>query len=197
MALLGMRSGRYKRGAVVGRICAWLLLVLPIGGTHLLAQSAPSPEYQVKAAFLFHFTQFAEWPPEAFAEAEQPFVIGVLGDDPFGSYLDETVLGEAVDTHAMVVRRYRRVEDVEACHILFISQSEADRLAQILTRLQDRAMLTVSDVPRFTERGGIIEFVMEDNKIRLRINVEAARAAEVTISAKLLRLADIVSPQTG
>jgi hypothetical protein len=168
-------------------LSAWLLS----GG--LSAQPEPPGEYQLKAVFLFNFAQFVEWPPQAFADAQTPLVIGVLGRDPFGAYLDETVRDEKVNGRSLTVQRYRRVEEIGACHILFISRSEADRLGQILASLKDRNILTVGDADGFTERGGMIRFVIENNKIRLRINLNAAKAARLTISSKLLRPAEIAA----
>jgi hypothetical protein len=156
---------------------------------------APTPaEYQLKAVFLFNFAQFVEWPPEAFQGSHAPLIIGVLGEDPFGVYLDETVRGEKVNDRPLVVQRYRRIDEMKACHILFISRSEANQLEPIITSLKGRHILTVGDAVGFAQRGGIIRFVTEKNKIRLRINLEAAKAAHLTISSKLLRPADIVAP---
>ncbi|HET6568642.1 MAG TPA: YfiR family protein [Rhodothermales bacterium] len=186
----------YERSARRGRgLAHWLvlatLLVASIETT--AAQTTPSPEYQVKAVFLYHFTEFVTWPRSAFPEAQAPLVIGVLGDDPFGAYLDETVRGEMVNGHPLVVRRYDRVEQVEGCQILFVSPSEAGRLGRILSRTSDRPLLTVGDTDDFARDGGIIQFVTVRGKIRLRINVDAARSAGLTISSKLLGLADIVT----
>lgn len=158
------------------------------GGVDLPVQSAPTAEYQIKAVFLFNFAQFIEWPPTAFPERQTPFVIGVLGQDPFGSYLDETVRGEKVNNRPLTVRRYRRVEEIQTCHVLFISRSEAGRLDQILANLKYRNILTVADVESAASSGVMIRFVTQQNKIRLRINPEAAKAANLTISSKLLRL---------
>lgn len=173
----------------------WLVMcaLLLSGGLDLSAQTAPAPEYQVKAVFLFNFAQFVDWPPQAFLESKTPIVIGILGEDPFGAYLDETVRDEKVNDRSLTVQRYRRVEEIEVCHILFISRSEADRLGQILASLKDRNILTVGDADGFTERGGMIRFVIEKNKIRLRINLEAAKAGRLTLSSKLLRPAEIVA----
>jgi len=150
-------------------------------------------EYQLKAVFLFNFAQFVEWPSSAFPEPQTPLVIGVLGADPFGAYLDETVRGETVNNHPLAVQRYRRVEEITTCHILFVSRPEQDHLAQLLVSLKGRSILTVGDAERFTARGGMIRFVTDHNRIRLRINVEAAEAANLNISSKLLRPAEIVS----
>jgi len=179
---------------------AWLIssLLLTLLGTEreLPAQTPASREYSVKAVFLFNFAQFVEWPTTAFHEAETPLVIGVLGEDPFGAYLDETVRGEKVNNRPLVIERYHRVEEIKTCHILFISRSETDRLEKIFTALKGRNILMVGDSDRFCGRGGTIRFVTEKNKTRLRVNLEAAKAANLTISSKLLRPAEIVTPET-
>jgi hypothetical protein len=165
-------------------VCASLFcreLVLPV-------QSAPAAEYQVKAVFLFNFAQFVDWPASAFPQSQTPLVIGVLGQDPFGPYLDETVRGERVNNRPLTVRRYRRVEEIQTCHVLFISGSEADRMDQILASLKYRKILTVADAEGAAGARVMIRFVNQQNKIRLRINAEASRAANLTISSKLLRL---------
>jgi hypothetical protein len=156
-------------------------------------QSAPSREYQVKAVFLFNFTQFVDWPPAAFPEDTAALVIGVLGDDPFGPYLDEIVRGEQVNNRRLTVRRYRRPEDISACQVLFISRSEDRNLGKVLTAVKGSDVLTVSDADEFALRGGMIQLATEKGKIRLKINVDAARASSLTISSKLLRSAEIVA----
>jgi hypothetical protein len=150
-------------------------------------------EYQIKAVFLFNFAEFVEWPPEAFPDPQTPLIIGILGNDPFGPYIDEAVRGEKVNNRPMEIRRYSRIEDIEACHILFISQSEADRMEDILEHLKGRNVLTVSDADGFSKLGGMIRMVVENSKVRLKINLEAAKQAHLKISSKLLRPAEIVS----
>ena len=162
-----------------------------------LAWSAPTEltatrEYQVKAVFLFNFTQFVEWPADAFAHANTPLVIGVLGEDPFGAYLDETVRGETVNGRPLIVARYRRVQEIGDCQILFISRSETEQLEQILASLVGKPVLTVGDVEGFARRGGMIDLATVSGRIELRINLEAAKAARLTISSKLLRPARVV-----
>lgn len=181
-------AGQWGRGCLL----AWCALGLAMG-----ARAATLSEYQLKAVFLYNFAQFVDWPPRAFPTEQTPLVIGVLGEDPFGASLDEAVRGETVHGRPLVVQRFRRVEEVEACHVLFVSRSESGRLEHILARLRGRSILTVSDADGFTEFAGMIRFVTENNKIRLRINVEAARAADLTISSKLLRPAQIVSSAKG
>ena len=178
--------------ASAGTWCVvWGLLFL--GGLDASAQTAPSREYQIKAVFLFNFAQFVEWPATAFAGPSSPIVIGVLGESPFGAYLDETVLGEKVNNRPVEVQRYSRVEDIKTCHILFISRSEAGQLEQILVSLKDRSLLVVGDGDDFARRGGMIRLATIQNKVRLIINVDAAQVANLTISSKLLRSAEILT----
>ncbi len=118
----------------------------------------------------------------------------MLGDDPFGGFLEATLRGEHRGARPFEVRRFQRVDDIKTCDILFISQSEGDRVDEILATLKSRPILTVSDGEAFAERGGMIRFVTESNRIRLKINLQAAQAAHLTISSKLLRVAEIVTP---
>lgn len=185
-----MTPGRVR----MGRVWGFLFVLLFLGRCDLPAQTAPSSEYQLKAIFLFNFTQFVQWPAKAFPEIQAPLVIGVLGDDPFGGYLDAAVRGESVNTHSLTVQRYRRVEDIKECHLLFISSSESTRMKEILTALKDRPILTVGDVESFSVHGGMVRFVIEKGRIRLRINEDKAKTAELTISSKLLRLAGTGGP---
>jgi hypothetical protein len=169
-------------------------VLLLVRGAGLAGQTAQAPEYQVKAVFLLNFAQFVDWPADAFPDADTPVVIGVLGDDPFGGVLDQTVRGERLGGRSFQVRRYQRVDEIKICHILFIARSEESRPEGILAGLKNRPILTVSDVDGFAERGGMIRFVTDRNRIRLQINPPAAEAAHLTISSKLLRLAEIVTP---
>ena len=172
----------------------FLLALLTAGGPSLRAETPVSKEYQVKAIFLFNFAQFVKWPRAAFARAGEPFRIGILGDDPFDAFLDETVKGEKVDGHPLIVQRYTSVEEAKDCQILFISRSESERMENILAGLNGRAIITVSDIEGFIKSGGIIRFVTEENKVHFRINPEAAKRARLTISSKVLRLAEISEP---
>jgi hypothetical protein len=150
-------------------------------------------EYDVKAVFLLNFTRFIEWPAQGPAENDKPFVIGILGVDPFGHRLDEAVRGETVNGRPFVVKRLREIEDASGCDAVFVSRSEAEHVRDIVKQLDGQAVLTVSDIPDFAENGGIVGLVRDHNKIRLHINVEASKAANLTISSKLLRPALIVS----
>jgi hypothetical protein len=150
-------------------------------------QAAQANEYQVKAAFLFNFAKFVEWPANAFSNTTTPFVIGVLGHDPFGSYLDDIVRGERVNNRPLTVQRYRQVGEIKDCQILFISRSESDHIDQIISSLKYRKILVVTDA-NGGNSGVIIRFVNEGNRIRFKIDVQAAKAANLVISSKLLRL---------
>lgn len=158
------------------------------------AQAPPPTEYDVKAVFLFNFSQFVDWPAAAFADGRSPLVIGVLGRDPFGATLDEIVRGETVNGRPLVVRRYQSFEQIDTCHILFIDRSQDSQLDAIVAALKNRSILTVGDFDGFARRGGMIRFVTVGNRIRLRVNLTAAQEAQLTISSKLLRPAEIVEP---
>src|SRR5207244_3549829 len=129
------RNNGLKGWSRIGLVMSAMLLA---GALESLAQTEPSREYQVKAVFLFNFAQFVDWPTQAFAQAQTPLVIGVLGEDPFGAYLDETVRGEKANRRPLSVQRYRQVAEIKTCHVLFISRSETDRLEQILAGLKGR-----------------------------------------------------------
>ena len=174
----------------------FLLSLLMCKVLFLSAQTlAPAPrECQVKAVFLYNFTHFVEWPASSFSTDQAPLVIGILGENPFGSYLQETVSGEKVNGHPLVVQYYKKLEEVQACQILFISMSETNKLEQILAGLKGRNLLTVSDAASFLQEGGMIRFFIKSNKIQLQINLEATKTANLVISSKLLRLAEIFVP---
>jgi len=158
--------------------------------------AAPS-EYQVKAVFLFNFSRFVEWPAAAFTSPSDPFVVGVFGHDPFGADLDEVVKGETVNGRPLVVRRVQSAAEARECQILFIHQSEGPRLTEVLSALDRRSTLTVSDVPGVAQRGVMIRLVTERGRVRMRIDVESARAAALVISSNLLRSAEIVQDKAG
>jgi hypothetical protein len=185
---MGLRSHAFHRALLP----AWGIFLWLVAAPALAAPPAATSEYQLKAVFLFNFAQFVEWPATGFPAPDAPLVIGVLGTDPFGSTLDEVVRGEAVGSHRLEVRRYSRLEDIGPCQILFVGASEAARLEQVITRLEDRPILTVSDLEGSAVHGVMIRFTPENGRIRLRINLEAARKAGLQLSSKLLRRAEIV-----
>ena len=140
-------------------------------------------------AFLFNFAKFVAWPPEAFAEASSPIVIGILGENPFGGDLERTIRNKTISSRSLEVKEIRSLLEATNCHVLFISTSEKQRLTEIIQGLRGASVLTVGETERFTEAGGMINFVLEENKVRFRINDEAAKSAKLKISSKLLSLA--------
>ncbi|MBN1418424.1 MAG: YfiR family protein, partial [Planctomycetes bacterium] len=128
-------------------------------------------EYRVKAAFLFNFAKFTEWPASAFLDAGSPIVIAVLGQDPFGPILEATVEGKRIGGRAIVVRRFARPEDLEPAHILFAGTLERGRTAAVLLALSKSPTLTVGDDEGFIHAGGMVRFVRRDNKVRFQIDV--------------------------
>lgn len=174
--------------------CLYASLLMACPASFVSAQTSALPEYQVKAAFLFNFTQFVEWPSSSFSTSQAPMVIGIFGKDPFGSYLKETVAGEKVNGHPLVIQHYSNIEDIRTCHILFINETEAHKVKQVIESLKERSILTVSDKPDFMKNGGMIRLYIENNKTKLRINPKATEAANLVISSKLLRIAEIFVP---
>jgi hypothetical protein len=172
-----------------------LLFVLLFSAS--VSTAAPLSEYRVKAVFLFNFAQFVDWPPEAFRGPEAPFVIGILGDDPFGAELDAVVQGETVGQRRLLVERYRTVAELRNCNILYIGRTEIGNLAQILAALRGRSVLTVSDTETDDQAGVIIRLLNQRSHIRMQIDVGAAKRSNLTISSKLLRPAEIVNAGEG
>jgi hypothetical protein len=158
---------------------------------------AQTKEYQVKAAFLYNFAQFVVWPETSFTNADEPFRIGVLGDNPFGKDLVETVRGETIHGRPMTIQESRRAESLTNCQIVFITNAEAGHLDEIFAKLGSRPVLTVSEIPGFTQRGGVINFYREGSKVRFEINPDAAEKNGLKIGSELLTLGKIVHPGTA
>jgi len=154
----------------------------------LHGQTPKPTEYEVEAAYLSNFGRFVEWPPRA-GSANDPFYVCVLGQDVFGPLLDAALKGEAIGGAPMVARRLSGVEEAAGCRILFINASKDSQLVAALTALGKSNILTVSDVPAFTRRGGMIQFVLEGNRVRFEINLAAAQRAGLTLSSELLKVA--------
>jgi hypothetical protein len=171
--------------SLFGLIVLWPALL----GSPGRAQPAPPSEYELKAAFIFNFARFIEWPPKAFSSPTAPFIIGILGQNPFHNDLQKTIGAKTVDQHRLVILELNSPSSATNCHIVFISTSETARLTPILQGLKGASVLTVGEMDRFTESGGMINFVQEGTKIRFQINNEAAIRAGLKISSKLLSLA--------
>lgn len=153
----------------------------------------PLSEYQVKAAFLYNFAKFVEWPTASSAGVPE-LVIGIWGDDPFGAVLDNVVRGKTVSQRPLLIRRLTRMEEARSCQVLFVSRSEQERLSPLLEILRGQPVLTVSESDRFAQRGGMINFILVNENVKLEINPNAATAAKLKIKSNLLSLAKIVNP---
>jgi hypothetical protein len=177
----------FQRGwaALAGVVFALAFFVT----TGLLAQQPRPNEYQVKATYLYNFGRFVKWPGTVPAGKGDSFSVCVIGQDPFGSILDSTLAGEALDGKPVVLRRISKPQDAGECRILFISSTEEKHLSEILTALNQSGVLTVSDMPGFTRRGGMIQFVLEGDRVRFEINLASAESARLVLSSELLKVA--------
>jgi hypothetical protein len=192
-----LRSGLRRAISWVLRGCcpavAVVLLALAFFGvTGLLAQQSKPSEYQVKATYLYNFGRFVKWPGTVPAVKGDSFPVCVLGQDPFGTILDSTLAGEALDGKPVALRRIAKPQDAGECRILFISATEEKHLKDILTALDESGVLTVSDMPGFTRRGGMIQFVLEGDRVRFEINLASAESARLVLSSELLKVASSV-----
>ncbi|MFN3650894.1 MAG: YfiR family protein [Armatimonadota bacterium] len=154
------------------------------------AEAQDPREYSIKAAYLYNFARYVDWPQQALPENGN-LVVGVIGKDPFGPALN-TLSGKNVKGRNVVVRRFDTPREASRCHVLFIPESERSRLPQILEAVKDESVLTVSDISGFARSGGMINFKSEDNRIRFEINPGAAERAKLSLSSQLLKLAKVV-----
>lgn len=190
----GCRSKRFRIAL------ALLAALLHVGGTRSVSAQNPSPnEYAVKAAFLFHFAQFVDWPDGTFRETNSPLVYCTIGEDPFHGALEVSLVGKKMGAHSFQVRHARQTEDIQGCHVLFIGESEKAILPKLTATLKGNSILIVGESNRFVQDGGMIGFCFEENKIRFEINLESAEKAHLGISARLLALAKSVigGPKRG
>ena len=184
-ALLRARSGMTAARKILRRpLCAAVFLLIPL----LHSEPSIDTEQRVKATFLFNFAQFVDWPDSALPARGAPFVIGILGKDPFNTFLDELVRGQTIKERKLEIRRLKRMEEINECQVVFVSDSEQARFDRVIARCGTNSILTVGEGDQFARRGGMIAFVPAGNKVRFRINREAAESASLSISSKLLRL---------
>jgi hypothetical protein len=170
-----------------------------LAASSLAAQNARPHEYELKAVYLFNFAKLAVWPDIAGSSKSESFAICVLGEDPFGPFLDTVISGENIGGKAVVARRISDPRDAAACRVLYVSSSEEKRLKQILITLNRARVLTVSDMPQFSQRGGMIQFVADNNKVRFEVNLRNTSDSGLTLSSELLKVAAavITSPPPG
>ena len=164
-----------------------LLAALPFALVAPIKAGPPLPnEYAVKAVFVYNFSRFIDWPRQAFDSAGEPFIIGIVGEDPFGPLLAEAIQGEFYRGRPIQIRHFRGPGDIGRCHLLFISQANA-----ILASVAGRNVLTVGETEAFLDHGGMIAVIAEQNRVRLRINPASLRTVNLSVSSKLLQVADI------
>jgi hypothetical protein len=177
-------------------LCLPLVLCIAVSGVVAGAESPAPTMHQVQAAFLFNFAKFVTWPDDAFQRSENSLIIGVLGEDPFGAVLEETIRDKTVMGKKLAVKRFVRIQDAVNSHILFLSSSEESHLPHILKVLEKNTVLTVSDMEQFGERGGMVAFTVEDQKVRFNVNVDAVERAGLKMGSQLLKLAKIVGDKS-
>jgi len=196
------KAGRRRMLATIGRIrlfsfratgaLAALLLAAALGAPRCFAQATTPDEYQVKAAFLYNFPKFIDWPPGAFPDSSSPFTICLLGRDPFGRSLEDLVLNKTINGRHTAIAHAQRVGGCPVCQIIFVSSQESSHLAEITVALRGRNVLLVGESEEFAGAGGTIQFFIQDNRVRFVINTDAAERAGLKLSSKLLALASIV-----
>jgi YfiR/HmsC-like len=171
-----------------------IALLLVVAATPLGGAPAASPnEYALKSVFLYNFCNFIEWPDAAFSSPNEPLIIGIVGEDPFGALLKNAVEGETYHGRPIQIEHYHGARDIKHCHLLFIGRGETEHLDAILAAVASKSVLTVGETDDFLAHGGMIALPAERNRVRLRVNPPALRAASLNVSSKLLRVADIKS----
>ncbi len=170
--------------SLIAALVLFLCLNLP-------AAARSFDEYQLKAVFLYRLSLFIKWPPKAFTAVDQPFVIGIVGDDPFGTQIDRVVENEKVGQRSIEIKRYPTLEDIHnaSCQILFIGQSITGQWSELKQHLHGRPILTVSDSTDFARTGGMVNIQTQNHRIKIQINPKETRKAGLVVSAKLLKVA--------
>jgi hypothetical protein len=183
----------WTSGRQLGLLCIVLLVLLVPGAPQLARAQSDVDEYQVKAAFLFHFAQFLDWPPESLNAADRSLTLCIFDDEPRRQELQSTVEGKLIGARAFQVRLMSQPQEIQGCNILFLSRDEARRQSAILKSLRGMPVLTVGETSNFLSDGGMIRFHLEDGKTRFDINLAAAESSHLEISSRLLLLATSVT----
>ena len=192
----GQRRSSMKTLRMGSRVPFLLVLTMGFCASTLMAQTT-AKEYRIKAAFLFNFAHYVEWPPDTFKEANSPLNYCTVGDDPFEGALDESLNGKSVGTHPLRVQHLKAPENFQGCHIVFIGANENKRVTAILETLKQSPILIVGESNRFVQQGGTVGFLSEENTVRFEVNLDAAQRARLNISATLLSVAKTVIDKAG
>lgn len=172
-------------------VALWMLLL-----SSPVAAGSLTDEYQVKAAILYNFAKFIKWPPGSLPEKDTPFIFSIITRDPLSGWGAE-IESRTIQGHKVIVRQFRTVGELDQpCQVLFIHRSMEQESQQIIERMRNRPVLTVGDEIDLARRGGIVNFIKADNKIRFEVNIDAASRIELNISSDLLKLANIVDTGT-
>lgn len=183
MAILELIRRQFSRLGLLAAVLAF--------GAFGSSARAQSLQYKFEAVYLFNFLQFTEWPAKAFPSKDAPIIIGVLGNDPFGTALNEAVQGENIKGRRVIVKHFSNAEEIDQCHALFISKSERDRVDSILKKLGNASILTVSDIEGFAGHGGAVEFFSEKGRLRFEVNTATLKRTELKVGSQLLKVARI------
>ena len=191
---MGSRSSRQPKAirCLLKVLMIVWILTIPV----LQAQSSTPTDYDVKAAYLFNFGRFVEWPAHTLADSGV-FTFCILGRDPFGANLDHLLARETIDGKNIAVKRIATAHEAAGCQVLFMGAEQESRVSKVIEELDKEAVLTVSDVPKFSDRGGMIQFVMEGNRVRFEVNLSATQRAGLTLSSDLLKVATSVKRGSG
>lgn len=168
-----------------------IFFTLLFGMGILCYSQTPSRENQIKGAYILNFSRFIEWPKNAFHDSRDPFVISIVGEDPFGVFIDELLKGEVKAGHPIIVKRFKSLDEVDFAHILFITRETDIDDVRLASLIKDQSILTISDREGFARKGGTVEFYVEDDKIKFEINQKEGERSGLRFSSKLLRLAKI------
>lgn len=166
------------------------LMIQPTWGTY----AKESLEYRIKAAFLYNFTKFVKWPEKAFANAASPIKICILGDSPFGTSL-EAIENKTAGGRKFVIFEAKSVDDIDDCHVLFISNGSEKEFFNSIEHIQQKNILTVGDKQGLARKGSVINFIVVNNKVQFEINTKSAERANLKISSQLLKIARIVKDE--
>jgi hypothetical protein len=182
-----------RRCVGAGLLTLALLVSLGTRGSAAAGENGPrQPEYLIKAAYLYNFALFVEWPDDAFADPDAPFVVGILEPDPFGWAIDKTVEGKRINRRRIVVERLQSTQDLRYCHILFVGSADGAATADLTKRLGSLPILIVGDAPKGAAPSGTVSFTVQDDKVGFEIDLQAARRTRLKIGSRILSLARTV-----
>ena len=186
-------QGRMQSKLLIATFLVFLYLICPMP----LRGQSEVDEYRLKAAFLFHFAQFVEWPSSVLKNPTGPLVICVVGQDPFRGEMEGVVQGKLIDGRVLEIRHVKQIQDSRTCHLLFIGKKESARIPELIGIIRNMPVLTIGESDDFLQQGGIIRFCWEERKVRFEVNQEAAGNANLKISSRLLLLAKTVILGSG